>query len=245
MFNYEVYLELAVDGEPAPQDVQTTEGQPSETVTEPAVPPTPQEIEIDGEKYTVDQLKEYKKGYLRQSDYTKKTQEIASQKKEAQDAIELYNFFKQNPEYLQKFEEIKGTNQQQTAPKIQVTDPATRELMVKVKTMEIDNILNEIKKDDPDLNEVELMNYAYENNMDVQHAYYAMRGMNFNKILEKKLAEQSARLTAEMKKNAGLTGTLINPGDSTKDTTFGLSKEEITMASKLNMTPEEYAKWRT
>jgi len=39
------------------------------------------EIEIDGEKLTPDQIKEWKAGYLRQQDYTKKTQELAEEKR--------------------------------------------------------------------------------------------------------------------------------------------------------------------
>lgn len=38
-----------------------------------------QVFEIDGQKLTLDELKS---GYLRQSDYTKKTQELAEQRKE-------------------------------------------------------------------------------------------------------------------------------------------------------------------
>lgn len=47
--------------------------------------------EIDGDEYTADQLKEFKKGYLRQSDYTKKTQEIAEERKQAQKLKDDYS----------------------------------------------------------------------------------------------------------------------------------------------------------
>lgn len=47
--------------------------------------------EVDGEEYTAEQLKEFKKGYLRQSDYTKKTQEIAEEKKQALKLKEDYS----------------------------------------------------------------------------------------------------------------------------------------------------------
>lgn len=39
-------------------------------------------IELDGEKLTPQQIKEYKAGYMRQQDYTKKTQELAQAKRE-------------------------------------------------------------------------------------------------------------------------------------------------------------------
>jgi hypothetical protein len=64
-----VYLELAVDGEPVveptPTDVQPEGGQePSAEPTE----PTETFFEIDGEKLTPQQIKEFRQGYLRQSD---------------------------------------------------------------------------------------------------------------------------------------------------------------------------------
>lgn len=38
-------------------------------------------IEIDGEKLTPQQIKEYKEGYMRTQDYTKKTQELAEERR--------------------------------------------------------------------------------------------------------------------------------------------------------------------
>jgi len=38
-------------------------------------------VELDGEKVSIDQLKEWKQGYMRTQDYTKKTQELADEKR--------------------------------------------------------------------------------------------------------------------------------------------------------------------
>ena len=39
------------------------------------------EVEIDGEKLTAEQIKEFKLGYMREQDYRKKTQELAEEKR--------------------------------------------------------------------------------------------------------------------------------------------------------------------
>jgi hypothetical protein len=54
--------------------VETTDSGESDVET-----PT---VEIDGEKYTLDEVKEWKKGNMREADYRKKTQELAEAKRE-------------------------------------------------------------------------------------------------------------------------------------------------------------------
>jgi len=46
-------------------------------------------FEIDGKEYTADQIQELEKGYERQRDYTKKTQEVAEKRKEADQIISV------------------------------------------------------------------------------------------------------------------------------------------------------------
>lgn len=41
---------------------------------------TAHEIDLDGEKVTLDQIKEWKSGHMRQEDYTRKTQELAAER---------------------------------------------------------------------------------------------------------------------------------------------------------------------
>lgn len=55
-----------------------------EPVVEESSPVLPDKYIIDGEEYTIEQLKEFKQGYMRQSDYTRKTQELAKMRKEAE-----------------------------------------------------------------------------------------------------------------------------------------------------------------
>lgn len=48
---------------------------------EPQSTEKPTEYEVDGEKLTAEQIKEYKLGYMREQDYRKKTQELAEEKR--------------------------------------------------------------------------------------------------------------------------------------------------------------------
>lgn len=55
-------------------------------------------IEVDGENLNVDQIRELKKGGLRQADYTRKTQELQSQLKSIEDFKEVIEVAKDDPE---------------------------------------------------------------------------------------------------------------------------------------------------
>lgn len=59
----------------------------------------PNEIEIDGIGKV--EINELKNGYLRQSDYTKKTQEVSKLRKEAEEAMKIADFVKSNPQLAQ------------------------------------------------------------------------------------------------------------------------------------------------
>lgn len=90
---------LPVDDGAEPEDVETEEveteaapetdedGNPTEEPDEPE--DDSEEIEYDGEKYRVP--RNLKDAFLRQSDYTRKTQEIADQRKELEGALERVN----------------------------------------------------------------------------------------------------------------------------------------------------------
>lgn len=75
------YLEQLDREEAAPSDQEPSEDAPQEPPAEEAPPeedtgPKLAEVEIDGKLYTVPE--EIRDGYLRQADYTKKTQEVAA-----------------------------------------------------------------------------------------------------------------------------------------------------------------------
>lgn len=197
---------------------------------------------IDGEIFTPEQIKEWKQGYLRQSDYTKKTQELSQERARVKDAIELYEYLQGNPELAQQL----ATQDKSVQSKAPTQDnKAIQELSYRLATMELDNQLNNIKTKDSTVDEVQLLNIATQNNCSLDVAYNIYRGMNFDKLLEQKLKEHSSKLTEEIKQNGISTKSIISSGDKpNNDGNFGLSNDEIIMAGKLGMSLEEYSKWK-
>lgn len=245
-------LEIAADEQPGAESSGVAEGAADTSVAEagtegteqPAeesvAEETPQEFEIDGEKLTLDQLREFKKGYMRQSDYTKKTQRIAQEKEENREARELYDFLKQNPEIAKKLAEL-APEQAERAQKI--VSPEIQDIKMQLATMEIDTALEKIKSRDKDVDEMAVLNIAIEENISVEKAYKQWKGENFDNLLKKKLEEQSKNLTKKIQTNKEKTQTLISPKAKPIDN-FGLSDKEIEMASKLGMDMKEYAQWK-
>jgi hypothetical protein len=253
MFDFFRYLAIT-EGEGTPDggvqpalDTPAPEGgQPEGTVNQevtPDLPSAPSEFEIDGEKFTTDQIKEWRKGNMRQSDYTKKTQEIAAQRKQMQEAVELYEFLQSNPTYAQKLAEL--TAEEGKANKMPITDPRVAELDLRLTTMQIERDLQDIKTTDPEIDEVELLTIANERKMPLKDAYTVWRGQNFDKLVAKKLANNSAQLTEQIKKGQQITKTLVKEGDKpTPPADFGLTAAEKRVADGMGLSYEEYSKWR-
>lgn len=250
----DIYLEIAVTEEtPSEQPIMDsqTEGEEVTNTTDLSeeenvqdvqdVQDTPQYINLDGEQLTLEQIKEFKQGYLRQSDYTKKTQILAQERERLKEAVELYEYLQNNPEIAQKLVE-EDTGVKNIAPTQE--NQMLKDLSYKIATIELDAQLNNLKAKDPDLDEIELLTIANQRGVNLDDAYNIYRGLNFDKILEKKLKEQSANLTKQIQQNGNVTKTLISDADkANKNANYGLSDAQLNMAKKLGMTPEEYAKW--
>lgn len=251
----DIYLEIAVTEEtpeetPSEQPTMDsqTEGEEVTNTTDLSeeenvqdVQDTPQYINLDGEQLTLEQIKEFKQGYLRQSDYTKKTQILAQERERLKEAVELYEYLQSNPEIAQKLVE-EDTGVKNIAPTQE--NQMLKDLSYKIATIELDAQLNNLKAKDPDLDEIELLTIANQRGVNIDDAYNIYRGLNFDKILERKLKEQSANLTKQIQQNGNVTKTLISDADkANKNANYGLSDAQLNMAKKLGMTPEEYAKW--
>lgn len=70
--------------------------------TPPAPPATSAEWDLDGEKITAEQVRGWKQGHMMQSDYTRKTQELAAKEHQYQDELRNYQewqkWLRENPE---------------------------------------------------------------------------------------------------------------------------------------------------
>ena len=117
--NLDQFREIkAKEAEAGKQTEQPTTTKPIEETK----PETKQEESTAPQKFNIPgigevDIEELKSGYLRQSDYTKKTQEISTQKNEVKDAVVLYEFMKANPEVaklvLEKAPQVKGVSKEE------------------------------------------------------------------------------------------------------------------------------------
>lgn len=240
----------STDVDTTPEDTET-QGEATTDVAEPT--DEVQKFEIDGEEVDYETLKEWKQGHLRQSDYTRKTQQIAQMRKELekkeqenQDALEIYQFLQANPDVAQMlYESSDGTRQK--PPSIQqqpATDPRVEQVIYELELQKLETTLNNLKQKDPNLNDVDILNIANEQGVDIETAYTIWRGQNFDKILQDEVKKKQEELVKRLKENKESTSTLITPGDKGVSKGLGLTEYEMQMAQKLDMTVEDYAKWK-
>lgn len=237
------------------ESVVETETVPSEETVETEVTDSseetaseiPSEFEIDGEKYSLDDIREWKKSGLRQSDYTKKTQEVAKMRKEAEEALEVYNYLMSKPDLVNKLYELDTDNPDEVKSVQTKLDPVTKqinELNQKLLIKDIESELKEITSKDKLVNDVELLELATANKCSIATAYDMWKGKNVDKILKEKEAEIKRQIAKQAKENADTTRTLIKPTDTKNDNgKFGLDDTQLAFAEKMGMTAEEYSKY--
>lgn len=224
-----------------------------ETSTEGTVTAEEQKIidkyNIDGEDFSVDEIREWKKGNMRQSDYTKKTTELANKRKEMNEAMELYEYLSSKPELVAKLSELDSDNPVEVAKAQKSLDPMMKELTElkqKMAIKEIDMELTSITDNDKSVSDVELLEIANEMKVPLRVAYDLWKGRNMDKVIKQKELELKRQLADEVKKNADVTRTAIKPTDGNNEVgSNGLSEEQVAFANKIGMSLEDYKKYST
>lgn len=111
------------DAAPAEAPESEAEGEegaePAEAVEASPPPPAPVVKLDDGTELTVDEVK---KGYLRQADYTRKTQQVAEQRRAAEAEVEAVRA--ERATYAERLTQVEAIIQQQAPPR---PDPALRQ----------------------------------------------------------------------------------------------------------------------
>lgn len=204
------------------------------------------EIDLDGEKLTLDQIRELKKNNMAFSDYYEKYERLQALEREQSEAIELYKYLQSKPELV---EQLYKQDQGLTERGVKIPteyENRIQEVETKFRRMEIETALNSIKAKDSSVNELELLQTANNNKCSIETAYNIWKGENFDKLLETKLKEQSKSISKKIQQNADVTKTIINDGDGQEknDGKFGLTDVEIAFARKIGLSAEEYSKWK-
>lgn len=239
----EPVVQTPAQGEPTPPPTQAeTPTQNPQGETTP-----PNTITIDGKEIPVDEIKEWQNGYLRQSDYTKKTQELAREKEQVQEALNLYNYVKSNPEAAQQVAQ---------QPELQHLDPSAQrviELENKMYDMMLQNEIQTLQTKYSDFEILDVLKVAQEKNMsNLEDAYLLHRSLRAPTQQQTPVDVDAlkAQLRAELLKEAEAeknTQSLIatNGGAAqVKDNSPVLSDAELKVARMMKMSPDDYATWR-
>ncbi len=235
-----------------PPQTATTPEPPAQTETKPEVKP----IVLDGQEITSEQIKEWKNGYLRQSDYTKKTQELAKSRRELEQAVQVYNAVAQNPQIAQAL-----------VQQVPILDPQVariQELEAQYYDKVVENEVATLSAKYPDFNVQEVMQLAVDRKLNsLEDAYFV------NKALKQTASPASSStppvtstppvaqatpdlvkqivdmVKAELQPPPDTSSLITNQGGNAPTNTNSpqLTPEQMKTATMFNMSPEEYAKW--
>lgn len=247
LFGSEEPIENPQVEEPSAEEVVVDNGEPEEggeIVDEPAE----DKVHIEGlGDFTIDELKEFRNGYLRQSDYTRKTQELARQRQEAQDALELYNYLRDNPQMVEALMKMDNGANAQTIQRATPENAMMQQIIHTQKAMEIEMRLNELKsKYGNDIDEVALFQKA--NQLQTNDLEFVYKALQYDNLLaEKQQAQQTAasNLQAEIAANKQAVATIVSPRQGNVVTqTPTLSADEKRVAALMGLSESDYLKWK-
>ena len=228
-----------VDTTPAPKPTQEPETQPEQPETS-VVINDDVEVEVNGEKLKVSELKQ---GYMRTADYTRKTQEVARQRKEAEEALRLLQQIRQTP------------GAAPIAP--QPLDPVQAkvvELENKMYDMMLEREIEQLSNKYSDFNVVAVLETAQAKGItDLEDAYKLTIA---NKPptptapsvdVEQIRREAYEKARKEIEEQIKATQTIVGPTDVKPvvvDESSQLTPAEINVALNMGISASEYLKWK-
>lgn len=224
-----------------------TEVKPIETKTvetTPATPVVPDKITIDGVGEV--SLDELKNGYLRQADYTRKTQEVSRKSKEVEQAVAVYEKLKQNPEVTQQL-----FQQGQVPPTLDPTQMKVVELENKLYDMMLEREIETLQGKYKDFEVREVLQMAQSKNItNLEDAYLLVKSQKPTESpqsLEEVKKQLRQELLKELEQERTATQTIITSGDGgavVQDKTPTLSDAEKKVARMMKLSEADYVKWR-
>lgn len=217
--------------EGAPTDV-------TDTATQPTIPET---IEIDGKQVPIDELKG---GYLRQSDYTRKTQDLAREREKAKVAQQYFDVINAKPDVAKQFAQAFNL------PYVDPEKEKVTELEHKYQDLLLEREIELLSVKYPDFDSKEVLQLAHDEQINkLENAYLlskARKGSGPASDLTSLREQIRQEIQQELQSNVD-TGSIIGTGGSGKPvtpTTPTLSEAEMKVASRMKMSPSEYSKWK-
>lgn len=235
---------------PATQgEITDTPTTPSEQDTAPVVTSEPkaETIEINGEQVSIDELKG---GYLRQSDYTRKTQELARIKKDLEKAEQLYTAVQKDPDTAIELAEKLG---------IEYVSPQDKEMLdiqTKYEELVIEREIEKLQAKHGNFDVTAVLQLAYDRNIsDLEDAYHlANRTAENTPPTQPSLDIESIKeqirqdLLKELQLPVVDTSTIISTrgtASPSADNTPQLTSAELRVATAMKMKPEDYVMWKS
>ena len=208
----------------------------------------PDTVHIEGfGDYTLDELKEFKNGYLRQSDYTRKTQELARQREEANEALEVYEYLRNNPHLVNALMQMDNGQVNPVVHKATPENAMMQQILHTQKAMEIEMKLNDLKsKYGNDIDEVALFQKA--NQLKTEDLEFVYKALQYDNLVAQQASAVQAAATqmqAEIDANKSAVSTIVgtNQGAITRPQK-SLTDAEKRVAAQMGISEADYLKWR-
>jgi len=247
---FEEEVQPTEEPEQTEEVAETVDSYAEESATEEVITDTPSgpvKYNIPGiGEVTEDEIKEWRNSGLRQGDYTRKTQELARQRAENKDAIELYQYLRNNPHIVQA---LKSADQnpnsvmQTSAPTVE--NDMLRQVMYNQKVIETDMKLAALKQKYGEVDEIALFNKAAELRTDDLESVYKIINYDNTRIDEAALiAKAKAELRAELESAKGSVGTIVDTRQTQPmEQQVTLTADQKRVAAAMGMSEKEYIKW--
>lgn len=239
-----------------PQATQQSEPTPTTTTTQtdaqtpPSEPTTsvPQTFHIEGIGDV--SLEELQKGYLRQSDYTKKTQQVAQQRKEVEQAVSFFEQIKSNPDVAQQLSE--------QFPELNPEQLRMKQLEQQYHDLLLEREVERLQSKYEDFDVREVLQVAYDKKLEnIEDAYLLVKANKPSTTNQETpttpsfdIEQVKAQLRQELKQELELelgTTSIIQSGGATPPTTQDtptLSDAERKVARMMKLSDADYVKWR-
>lgn len=239
--------QVAAQSAPETPPAEPEVTQQAETQGAPETPPaetTPDYVEIEGEKRP---LSEVVGGYMRQSDYTRKTQEVAKEKERLALAEQYYNAVNSNPEFAKQVAESFNLPYQSPEEVAQ----AKQQESLQQTLLEKEVKYMELKYQDFDAQDV--ISYAMQKNItDLEDAYFLKKQRDggtqaAEPVDVKALSEQIRQQVLQELQSTVDTTTIISSGTDAAQLTQTapeLTPQELRVAQGLKLSKEEYIKFK-
>jgi len=234
-------VEGTVDPLETPIVEQAVEGTPTVPATEPVVTPTekvdvpnvevPTKYNVDGVDVSLEDIREWKKGNMRQQDYTRKTQELANQRRE--------------------FETTKLLGEDLT-PKTSETQRIEK-LEYDAKAKELDSEITRLKTLYPDFDEIKVLNESEKRGIydDFEFVYKALRDdvkpgnmVDVEAVKNQAIEEYKTRIATELLNNTNATaGSIITNEAGVPATDYAdmLTSDEKAYCNKRGLSFKDYS----